>query len=283
MYIPMDSIVLDQNNARHIGKISPDEIISHANNEIDLNQSEHPGKRDFFARIHELSQSIKEDGLLQPITVFINDDDKYELRAGERRYLAHLLLDMREIRALVRPKEKDPFKDRVVSLIENLQREDLTSGEVIKSIKNLDDFHNQVYESPISGEKLEKLISKSRRTCFLYLQVARSDEKIYQAVVNNEITLSQAREIIINGYWPDEPKNENSTEPQKNEPTGTRAAPKKASVFLGRMKMNQFSALKKIMETVNRSMGIEMPADIDWTDPTIVEQAWHDMIKKLSE
>ncbi|WP_305910471.1 ParB/RepB/Spo0J family partition protein (plasmid) [Methylomarinum sp. Ch1-1] len=289
MYISVDSVVLDQHNARFIGKVSVNEIIAHARNEIDLEKSSDSEKAQFFISIKELAASIKDDGLYHPIIVFVNDDDKYEVRAGERRYLAHLLLQETQIRAFVRPRQSDQFKDRATSLIENLQREELSPGEIIKAIHDLDEFHQKIHETPITAEKLEKTIKKSRRTCFLYLQIARADKEIYQAVINNQVSLAQAREAVISGFLPElaskqsEPSEDEETVSAEPVPESKRNSPKKASIFLGRMKVNQFSAIKKIMETVNQSMDLELPSDLDWTNPAEVEQAWHNMIKLLSK
>ena len=76
--------------------------------------------------IRELAESIKEKGLLQPILVR-KDGDRYEIVAGDRRYLAHEMLGLKKIKAIVR--EMEPKECFVIRSIENLQREDLSAVE----------------------------------------------------------------------------------------------------------------------------------------------------------
>lgn len=85
--------------------------------------------------ISELAESIKENGLLQPISVRERKDGMYELIAGERRYRACLLLGLEEIDAIV--SDADDLKSAELAVIENIQREDLTSIELAKSFNQL--------------------------------------------------------------------------------------------------------------------------------------------------
>ena len=79
-------------------------------------------------KLNDLSESIKEHGLLQPVMVFENEDNTYTLIAGERRLRAHKLAKIEKINAIVM--DIDQLKLRELALIENIQRDDLNVIEL---------------------------------------------------------------------------------------------------------------------------------------------------------
>ena len=107
------------------------EVVKIKLNNIVPNKSQ--PRLDFYDEtIESLAESIKENGLLQPISVR-KQGSKYELIAGERRYRACLLLKRKEIEAIVY--DMDDEQSATLSLIENLQREDLNAIEQAMAIK----------------------------------------------------------------------------------------------------------------------------------------------------
>lgn len=105
-------------------------------------------------KLRELSESIKEHGLLQPVVVIQNDEGGYTLIAGERRLRAHKLANFDKIKAVII--DADELKLRELALIENIQRDDLNVIELAYCYAQLLNEHS------ITHEELSKKVSKSR-------------------------------------------------------------------------------------------------------------------------
>jgi len=105
--------------------------------------------------LKELSQSILEHGLLQPIVV-IAKEDGYLLIAGERRLRAHKLARLTSIKAIIADVEIDEVRLRELALIENIQRENLNAIELANSYAELIEVHN------ITHDDLSSIVHKSR-------------------------------------------------------------------------------------------------------------------------
>ncbi|ERH40911.1 chromosome partitioning protein ParB [Legionella pneumophila str. Leg01/11] len=114
--------------------------------------------------LQDLVESIKEQGVLQPIIVRKMDDEKYELIAGERRYLSALEIGLTVIPCLIKNvNEKEAF---AIALIENIQREQLTLLEESESLLKLKD------EYFLSVDQVSKIIGKPRSTVANLIRVA---------------------------------------------------------------------------------------------------------------
>ena len=105
--------------------------------------------------LKELSASIKEHGLLQPIVV-IEKENGYLLIAGERRLRAHKLAKIDQIKAIIADPGIDDVKLRELALLENIQRENLNAIELANSYAELIDVHN------ITHDELSEVVHKSR-------------------------------------------------------------------------------------------------------------------------
>jgi len=101
--------------------------------------------------IGELSNSIKEQGVISPITVRPTDNNKYRIIAGERRFLASKMAGLKDIPAIVRRSVED-IDVRFLSLIENIQRDDLNDIDKGKALKELKEKHGFTWEE--IGSKL---------------------------------------------------------------------------------------------------------------------------------
>lgn len=114
--------------------------------------------------LQDLVESIKEQGVLQPIIVREMDDEKYELIAGERRYLSALEIGLTVIPCLIKKvNEREAF---AIALIENIQREQLTLLEESESLLKLKDEHF------LSVDQVSKIIGKPRSTVANLIRVA---------------------------------------------------------------------------------------------------------------
>ncbi|MEA2019535.1 MAG: ParB/RepB/Spo0J family partition protein [Campylobacterota bacterium] len=138
-------------------------------------------------KIQELSNSIVENGLLQPIVV-TRDEDKYLLIAGERRYRATKLAGITLIKAIVL--DVDNSKLRELALIENIQRDDLNIIEIAYSYAGLVNDYN------ITHDELAKLVSKSRSGISNTLRLLTLSNFTQKMLGANKITLGHAKLIV---------------------------------------------------------------------------------------
>jgi len=148
-----------------------------------------PRKKFDEERLQELSNSIKEHGLLQPIVV-ISHEDRYILIAGERRLRAAKLANLDTIKAIVADIELDELKLRELSLIENIQRENLNAIELANSYKELIEVHN------ITHDELSNIVHKSRSQITNTLRLLNLDEYAQQAIIDNKISQGHAKILV---------------------------------------------------------------------------------------
>ena len=138
----------------------------------------------------ELSDSIKERGIIQPLIVRKSDDqeDKFELIAGERRLQAAQSAGLHEVPVVII--EADNLKSLELAIIENVQRKDLNVVEEAESYKNL--IHNFHYDQ----DKVSKFIGKSRSHISNSLRILSLPEKIIEMLRDDKLTLGHAKVLI---------------------------------------------------------------------------------------
>lgn len=138
-------------------------------------------------RIEELSHSIKENGLIQPIIVR-KKDKKFEIVAGERRYRACKLAGLKEISCIV-----EDYNDQEVStlaIIENIQREDLSPIEEAKAYQAL------IKEYHYSQSELAQIVGKKQSTIANKLRLLKLNDDVIFAVDQKQITERHARAML---------------------------------------------------------------------------------------
>ena len=135
----------------------------------------------------ELSESIKNDGLLQPIVVK-EDIDGYVLIAGERRLRASKLAKLKEVRAIVL--NSDDYKMRQFALIENIQREELNSVELAEAYSELLKLHE------ITHDELAVMIHKSRTHITNTLRLLQLSAKTQKALLEKKISAGHAKVLV---------------------------------------------------------------------------------------
>lgn len=138
-------------------------------------------------QLSELSDSIKQNGVLQPILVR-KKGDKYEIVAGERRYQASKLAGLKEIPAIVR--DIDDAEVFQLALIENLQRSDLTPIEEARGYRQLLDTKG------LTQEGLAKILSKSRSAIANTLRLMDLPQEVQDMMEEDQITAGHARAIL---------------------------------------------------------------------------------------
>ena len=146
-----------------------------------------PRKEFDQARISELSQSIKENGLIQPLILSVREGDTYTIVAGERRWRASQEANLKILPSLLLPEDLD--KDEI-ALIENIQREDLKISEEAKAYQRLIDKNNYTHEN------LAKIVGKSRSHITNLLRILNLHTYFFDLLNTGVITMGHARALI---------------------------------------------------------------------------------------
>ena len=147
-------------------------------------------------KLNDLSESIKEHGLLQPIVVIENGNNSYTLVAGERRLRAHKLANIDKIKAIII--DTDEFKLRELALIENIQRDDLNIIELAYCYAQLLNEHS------ITHEELSRKVFKSRTSITNTLRLLQLNSYVQQFLASDKISAGHAK--IMLGLTNDEQK-----------------------------------------------------------------------------
>jgi len=137
--------------------------------------------------LNELAESIKQHGVIQPIVV-TQSGDKYMIIAGERRFRASQLAGKTIIPAIVKQYTERQIKE--ISIIENLQREDLNPIETAKAIKDL------MIQYKITQEEVADRIGKSRSSIANTLRLLTLQPEVIKMVVKNELSAGHARCLV---------------------------------------------------------------------------------------
>ena len=139
-------------------------------------------------KLQELAQSIRMNGLLQPITVSETGHGQYRIIAGERRWRAAGLAGLSEIAAVVRTVQEQQVLE--LALIENIQREDLNPIEVATAFQRLTDQHG------LSHEQIGERTGKDRSTISNFLRLLRLSPFVQNALRENTVSFGHARALL---------------------------------------------------------------------------------------
>ena len=138
--------------------------------------------------LKELAESIREQGIIQPLTIRKLGYEQYQLISGERRLKASKLAGLEEIPAYIRVANDEQMLE--MALVENIQREDLNAIEVAISYNRL------MEEVQLTQEKLAERVGKSRTAIANYLRLLKLPPEIQSAIQEQKITMGQARPLI---------------------------------------------------------------------------------------
>lgn len=137
--------------------------------------------------LQELSDSIKQVGLIQPILVQ-DRKDHYEIIAGERRWRAAKMAGLKEIPVIIRDYSEQEIME--ISLIENIQREDLNPIEEAQAYKRLlEEFH-------LKQDEVAERVSKSRTAVTNSIRLLKLSDKVQQMVIDDMISTGHARALL---------------------------------------------------------------------------------------
>ena len=170
-----------------IEEVKQEELVKKLNiNEIEPNKAQ---ARKFFddEAIEDLSNSIKEYGVIQPIIVS-KKEKYYEIIAGERRWRASKKAGLTEIPAIIR--NDDEQRNKEISLIENIQREDLNPIEKARGIKLLMDEYN------LTQQKVAEKLGKSRSSIANTVRILNLDERVINLALEGKLTEGHCKSLM---------------------------------------------------------------------------------------
>ncbi len=164
------------------GRIIPIESVS-AN-------PDQPRKHFDEARLKELSDSIAEQGLVQPIVVKKIGDNKYQIVAGERRWRASQIAGLKEIPVFIRDEKAGAVENDLASLVENIQREELNPIELAQAYQRL------LGSSNMTQDTLAKKLGVSRVSIANTLRLLKLPETIQNLVIAKKLSEGHARALL---------------------------------------------------------------------------------------
>jgi ParB family chromosome partitioning protein len=147
-----------------------------------------PRKNMVDASLQELSESIKEQGIMQPLLVRSIASGKYEIIAGERRFRAASMAGLKEVPVLI--KEANDQDAAAMALIENMQREDLNALEEASGLARL------IEEFGYTHEKAAQAVGKSRSAVSNLLRLMQLAKPVQQMLAKGDIDMGHARALL---------------------------------------------------------------------------------------
>jgi ParB family chromosome partitioning protein len=169
---------ISSENKRNISKVKITQIEPNPNQP--RNQFDEDG-------LHELAESIKRFGVLQPLVV-IKKDKFYEIIAGERRWRAAKMAKLKEIPIIVKEFTEEEIVE--VALIENIQRENLNPIEEAMA------YHRLIHEYKLKQDEIAEKVSKSRSAIANALRLLQLDERVRQMLIDEKLSTGHARALL---------------------------------------------------------------------------------------
>lgn len=161
-------------------------------NEIEISHIEpnpNQPRREFDEEaLQELAASIREIGIIQPITLRKVADERYQIIAGERRWRASQLAGLTRIPAYIRTVEDENVME--MALIENIQREDLNAIEIALAYEHLSET------TGMTQERISERVGKSRAAVTNYMRLLKLPAQVQMALKNKEIDMGHARALL---------------------------------------------------------------------------------------
>ncbi len=161
-------------------------------NEIAISQIEanpNQPRREFDeTALQELANSIREIGIVQPITLRQIDSNRFQIIAGERRWRASQIAGLKAIPAYIRTINDENVME--MALVENIQREDLNAIEIALAYEHL------MEASGMTQEKVSERVGKSRTAVANYLRLLKLPAQVQMALQNKDIDMGHARALL---------------------------------------------------------------------------------------
>ena len=228
--------------------------------------------------LEELSRSIREHGIIQPVTVRKIAEARFQLISGERRFRASQLAGLTEIPAYIRVADDQTMLE--MALVENIQREDLDAIEVAISYQRL------LEECDLTQESLSEKVGKNRSTVTNYLRLLKLPAEIQIGIIEKEITMGHARALVSVENTEDQlaifakavseglsVRQVESLTKEKKEPTAKTKAPELSSDFqqINQELKGRFGKKSNLKISKSGSGKIEIPFTSDLELQKIIE------------
>ncbi|MCR5050435.1 MAG: ParB/RepB/Spo0J family partition protein [Paludibacteraceae bacterium] len=175
----IDTSRVDTNGGSSISEIELDKIVANP---------DQPRRTFDEESLEELADSIREHGVISPITLRDNGDGTYMIIAGERRYRASKIAGLDQIPAYIRTAKDEQVMEW--ALIENIQREDLDAIEIALAYQRLMDDYN------LTQERMSERVGKKRATVANYLRLLKLPAEIQMGIKEKRIDMGHARAIL---------------------------------------------------------------------------------------
>lgn len=138
--------------------------------------------------LQELAASIREIGIIQPVTLRQTTDGRYQIIAGERRWRASQIAGLTSMPAYIRTVEDENVME--MALVENIQREDLNAIEIALAYEHLSET------TGMTQEKISERVGKSRTAVTNYMRLLKLPAQVQMALKNHEIDMGHARALL---------------------------------------------------------------------------------------
>ena len=175
----IDTSHVDTNGGSSISEISLSAIVANP---------DQPRRTFDEEALQELADSIREHGVISPITLRDNGDGTYMIIAGERRFRASKIAGLEQIPAYIRTAKDEQVMEW--ALIENIQREDLDAIEIALAYQRLMDDYN------LTQERMSERVGKKRATVANYLRLLKLPAEIQMGIKEKKIDMGHARAIL---------------------------------------------------------------------------------------
>ncbi len=192
--VPIDAIEFDPDNPREL-KITRDDVI----NGIKTNDPLYEIKSKELESLLQMSETVKEFGVRNPIEIY-KHGAVYRLIHGERRCLSSLLALKKEIPAKILNEKPNSYEIKMLQLIENVQREDLSLSEYINNIQAvIDEYKINIDPNvDVTTSFIEKIVNKSRAQSFNILTILKAPEDVQKYIKSGEIKNLEKAAVIAN-------------------------------------------------------------------------------------
>lgn len=193
--IPIKKIELDPDNPRNLALNMTD-----VQNGIKNNDAEHARKTAELESLRSIANSIKSQGIINPITVY-KFGEHYRLIAGERRTLASIMAGKVDIQAKILDDKPDNLKISLLQWIENIERSDLTLWERLGNLEKIVSAYTQskgLRATEISGVDLSNLLGCTKSHAMNFKALINSDSELRQLIFENKIKNLEKAALISN-------------------------------------------------------------------------------------
>ena len=176
--------LIDTTEVKTQGSSNLNEIPLHA-----ISPNPNQPRREFDEQaLQELANSIREIGIIQPITLRQTGDNQYQIIAGERRWRASQIAGLETIPAYIRTVEDEGVME--MALVENIQREDLNAIEIALAYEHLAET------TGMTQEKISERVGKSRAAVTNYMRLLKLPAQVQMALKNKQIDMGHARALL---------------------------------------------------------------------------------------